>query len=307
VRTIPLGALDRPVSCLALGTADWTEAERATAQDLADTFLELGGTLFDTARAYGEAESVLRAVLAERRDQAVVLTKGGHHVPRRFLGGVRRRVTPTEIAADLRASLDTLATDAVDVYLLHRDDPRLPVGPVVEALNEHVRDGRIGAFGVSNWTPERLDEAHAYAAERGLRGPEASSPQLSLLVWTEPPWLDCVTARDAASLVWHARTQTPLLAWSPLGAGFFSGGGDPAVVRVYETEANRRRRRLAEEVGRPHGATAAQVALAWLWARPFPVVAVVGPQTVAELREAVDATRLTLTEDELARLDGVEG
>jgi aryl-alcohol dehydrogenase-like predicted oxidoreductase len=307
VRTVPFPALDRPVSCLALGAAAWTHEERGRAQELTDAFLDLGGAIFDTARAYGESEAVVGACLAERRDEAIVLTKGGHHALGRFGRGLRRRVTRRDVGADLRASLAALGLERVDVYLLHRDDPRRPVGPIVAALNGHLRAGEIRSFGGSNWTPERFDAAAGYARDHDLEPFTSSSPQLSLAAWTESPWPECVTARDGDALAWYERTQMPLLAWSPLGAGFFAETGDPAVVRVYGTEANRERRRLAAGIGRAHGASAAQVALAWLWARPFPVVPVVGARTVAELREAAEAADLSLSEEELARLDGVDG
>jgi len=187
--------------------------------------------------------------------------------------------------------------------MLHRDDPSKPVGPILEALEEHRRAGRICSYGASNWSTERLDEAARYAAEHGLQGFTTSSVHLTLAAWTEPPWPESLGARDAASLAWYERTQLPLLAWSPAAAGLFAGAPEADVARVFDTPANRERRRRAAELGGRLGATPTQVALAWLLHRPFPVLPIVGPRTVAELEESAEALELELSDDDLAFLD----
>src|SRR5437763_13272830 len=127
------------------------------------------------------------------RDRLTILDKGAHP------NADRERVTPEDIVCDLRDSLARRKTDQIDLYLLHRDDLSAPVGPIVEALNEQKRAGHIGAFGGSNWTPERIEEANAYAAARGLEGFSASSPNLSLAVPEEPGWGGVVCAGDPQS------------------------------------------------------------------------------------------------------------
>jgi len=304
MHSLRLEPLGRGVSRLVLGTAKWTHRERGRAQELTDAFLELGGTAFDTGRAYGESESVLAACLGERRAEAVILTKAAHHDrASEGRGELARRVTSEEIAADLAASLETLRTDTVEILMLHRDDPSNPVGPILEALEEHRRAGRIRSYGASNWTTARLDEAAAYAREHRLAGFTTSSVHLSLAEWTEPPWPESLGARDPASLAWYERTQTPLFAWSPAAAGLFAGAPEADVARVFDTPANRERRRRAGELATRLGATPTQVALAWLLHRPFPVLPIVGPRTVAELRESAEALELELKDDDLAFLE----
>jgi len=296
----PLG---RDLSRLVLGTAAWTRRGRRAARSLAETWLERGGNAFDTARAYGQAESVLGPLLRGAGPDAVVITKTGHHARESEGRELRRRVTPEAIAADLETSLATLGLDTVDVLLLHRDDPSVPVGPILAALNGHVRAGRIRSFGASNWTPGRLEEAGRHAREHGLEPFTSSSSQLSLAAWTEPPWPECVTARDRESLAWYEQTGMPLIAWSPLGVGYHAGLADAGVPPVFDTPANAERRRRAAELGARLGATATQVALAWVLHQPACDYAVVGPRTVAELHEAVEALDLELTPQEAAWLD----
>ena len=301
LRFEPLG---RDLSRLVLGTAWWTRRDERLALELAETFLGLGGNAFDAARAYGEAETVLGPILREVGPDTVVITKAGHH-DRGSEGrpDLRRRVTPEAIAADLQESLETLGLESVDVLLLHRDDPSKPVGPILDALNEHLRAGRIRSFGASNWSPTRLDEAAAYVSEHGLEPFTSSSPQLSLAAWTRPPWPECETARDPETLAWYERSGLPLLAWSPLGVGYDAGTPLPGVPRVFDTPENADRRRRAAELGARLGATAAQVALAWVLHQPACDYAVIGPRSVAELHEAGEALDLELTDEDVRWLD----
>ena len=104
------------------------------------------------------------------------------------------RVTKEAIRRDLLTSLERLRTDYVELYALHRDDPSVPVGEIIEALNEHIEAGRIGAIGGSNWTWQRPHAANDYAASHGLTGFTFSSPNLSLAKANEPFWEGCVSA-----------------------------------------------------------------------------------------------------------------
>src|SRR5207302_8132949 len=254
----------------------------------------------DTAHIYsgGNSERALGRWLQERggREELVIIGKGAHH------NADRKRVTPEDITSDLRDTLARLKTGYVDLYILHRDDPDVPVGPIVEALNRHLEAGRIRAFGGSNWTPERLDEANAYAAAHGLQGFTASSPHLSLAVPNGEIWAGCVDARSPEAMAWYARTQMPLFAWSSQARGFFSGRftpenrDDATITRVYYSEGNWERLRRAEELGRRKGDyTAIQVALAWVLHQPFPVFPLFGPANVEELRSSVRALDLELS------------
>ncbi|MGN6561816.1 MAG: aldo/keto reductase, partial [Thermomicrobiales bacterium] len=151
--------IDKPVSRLVQGTVMLFENELAKSFQLLDEVYSHGCRAFDTAHSYGggEKERVLGAWLRERgvRDEIVILGKGAHPE-----AGRDRRVTPEDIAADLAESLQRLGVDYIDLYVLHRDDPALPVGPIVEALNEHHRAGKIKAFGGSNWSYERVRAAN---------------------------------------------------------------------------------------------------------------------------------------------------
>jgi aryl-alcohol dehydrogenase-like predicted oxidoreductase len=292
--SLPFDALGRDVSRLVLGTM--LLAESGT--EALDEYVRLGGNAIDTARVYGdgEAERVLGEWLVERpgvRERLVIVSKGAHP------SGERKRVTPEEIERDLRTSVELLG-GPVDVYLLHRDDPSVPVGTIVESLGALREAGLLRAYGTSNWTTPRIDEANAWAAANGVPGFCMSSQHLSLAVQNEEQWPDTRSAADPEVFAWHERTQTPLLAWSVQARGYFFGRDGSEVLRVYDNAVNRERRLRAKRLGEPLGFTASQVALAWALEQPFPVFACFGARDAAQVREAFGA--LDVDPGELAGL-----
>jgi len=287
----PLG---RELSRLVLGTLVLSRADPEANAAVLDEYVRLGGNVIDTAHVYadGDAERALGDWLEHRgalRDQLVVITKGAHP------DGERLRVTPADIGRDLRESVERLH-GPVDLYILHRDDPSVPVGELVECLNEHRAAGSIRAFGTSNWTTRRIDEANAYAAAHGLEGFCVSSQHLSLAGQNEEHWPDTVSAGDPEIAAWHAQTQTPLLAWSAQARGYFAGRDDAEVRRVYDNAVNRERRRRAEATGSRIGRPAQSVALAWVLHQPYPVYAAFGARTAEQVREAWGALEIDRAE-----------
>jgi aryl-alcohol dehydrogenase-like predicted oxidoreductase len=286
-----------------MGTASLQPNTEAEMIPVLDEFVRLGGTVFDTAENYGDSESILGRWMRERgnRDGLVILTKGAHPYG-------RNRVTPADITQDLHGSLKRLQTDYVDLYLLHRDDPSVPVEPIVEVLNEHLEAGRIRAIGASNWSWRRILEANEYAAKKGLRGFVLSSTNLSLAKPLEAMWPGCIWA-DEETADWHARNQLPLLAWAAQAGGFFTGRFAPGdrrdadMVRVYYSDANWERYRRAQELAASKGATAPQIALAYVLHQRFPTCGIVGSRNVAELRANYEATQLRLAPEESDWLD----
>ncbi|MDB5084720.1 MAG: aldo/keto reductase [Bacilli bacterium] len=304
---IQIEGSDKKCSQLVMGSDYFAPEIIDQVSEILDEFVKLGGTTIDSAHVYkgGKSEQAIGIWLSERnnREQITILTKGAHH------NAQGPRVTSEAIAADLTESLRRLQTDFIDLYALHRDNPDVPVGPIVEALNEHIAAGRIGALGASNWTCERLQEANDYAKAHGLTGFTFSSPNLSLAKANEPYWAGCVHA-DAATCAWHEAHQFPLFSWSSQARGFFTGRfspdvqGDKDTVRVFYSEANWARLRRAEQLAKERNATAIQIALAYVLNQPFPTCALIGPQNLQELESCVEATQIKLTVEELRWLDG---
>lgn len=307
--TIP--GVGEPFSRLVLGSMIISPDHREVAFDLLDAFAAAGGTAVDTARSYarGTSEQTLGEWLAarDRRGGIRIITKGAHPSQ-----DEPRRVNPAAITKDVNLSLEALGVDTIDLYLLHRDDPSLPVGPIMDCLNEHYAAGKLRAFGASNWSTARIDEANAYARSRGLQGFVAGSPNLALAVTKEAMWPGCLSvAGDPAAFAWYRERQFPLLAWSSQASGFFSGrfspenvaSVDPNVARVYDHPDNWERLRRAGEVAARYGCTPTQVALAWVLHQPIPTFALIGPRTPGELQDCLGALQVPLTAEDVAWLN----
>jgi aryl-alcohol dehydrogenase-like predicted oxidoreductase len=307
----------KPVSRLVLGTMIISAQEPERSFALLDAVLEMGGKALDTAHVYagGNSERCIGQWMHARgnREQMVIISKGCHH------NADRKRVTPFDLAADLHDSLARLQTDYVDIYLLHRDDTSLPVGPIVEALNEQWHAGRIRAFGGSNWTHERIRAANDYATAHGLRPFTASSPNYGLAEQVLDPWgPGCVTLsgpQNAASRSWYQDNQMPVLAYSSLGRGFFSGritpenfeetkgSLDKACLTAYCHDVNFRRLERAMALARARSATVPQVALAYILNSPLNVFPLVGAATGEEFAQNLAALDLSLDAGERAWLN----
>jgi predicted dehydrogenase/aryl-alcohol dehydrogenase-like predicted oxidoreductase len=300
-RTIP--GLSKPASVVALGFEDFRTFSSGSI--LLDAFFEAGGNLFDTGYVYGAGytEKLLGEWLKNRgvRAQSVVIAKGAHS-PLCY---------PDVIGKQLDQSLDRLQTDHVDVYFMHRDNPDVPVGEFVDAMDREVKAGRIrGPFGGSNWTMERMDEAIAYAERTGKQKPGALSNNFSLAEMLEPIWAGCITASSDAWKGWLTARQMPNFAWSSQGRGFFTdrAGRDKRdneeLVRVWYSERNFGRRDRAIELAARLGKSPIHIALAYVLAQPFPSIPLIGPRTLDELDDSLRALDITLSQVDLEWLDG---
>lgn len=309
--------VDKPVSRLVLGTMIIHTNALEESFALLDAAVALGYNTLDCAHVYGGggSERAIGQWMQARgnREQIVILTKGCHP------NVDRKRVTPFDLAADLHDSLARLQTDYIDIYLLHRDDPEVPVGPLVEVLNHYYRIGKIRAFGGSNWRHKRIQEANDYARAQGLIPFTASSPHFSLAEQVQDPWgPGCVSLsgpHEAAARAWYAAHQMPIFAYSSLARGFFSGritrGNfpqiqetlDPACRRAYCHEVNFQRLDRAYLLAREKNVTVAQIALAYVLHQPLNIFALVGAANREEAQANMEATALSLTEDEMAWLD----
>lgn len=305
--------IEKPVSRLVQGTAMITQQNQEWGLDLFDSVFELGCTTFDTAHNYGGglSERLLGRWMRERglRDKVVIITKGAHP----YDG--RKRVTPDDIVSDVRDSLERLGIDTIDLYLLHRDDPDVPVGPIVEVLNAHKAAGKIKVFGGSNWSRQRIQAANDYAAAHGLTPFTITSPNFSLAEQFQEPWPGCISiSRDADSRAWYTQNQMPVFAWSSVAGGFFSGRFrrdnldtfdayfDKVCVQTYCYEGNFQRYDRAAEKAREKGVTVPQIAMAYVLSQPLNLFALVGHESRDELITNMAALDLKLTPDEMAWL-----
>ncbi len=308
--------VSKPVSRIVQGTTPIGSDNLEASFRLLDDALAMGITTFDTAHVYGRGdnERTVGRWFNERgvRDQIVLISKGAH------LSQDRKRVTPFDIESDIHDSLARFNTDFLDIYLLHRDDPDVPVGPIVEKLHEYHEKGIIGIYGGSNWSVERIREANAYAEAHGLKPFAASSPNFSLADQIREPWSGCISISGPgkeADRAWYQANQMPLFTWSSMAGGFFSGRfrrdnlssfttyDDRIVVDAYAEESNFERLDRAEQLASEKGITLAQIAVAYIFNQPLNIYALIASRSDDELKQNIAAMELELTQAEIDWLD----
>lgn len=308
-----IAGIDKPLSRVVMGTMIITAREMDRSRALLDAAVAEGYNTLDGAHIYGggDSERAIGLWMQERkcRDEVVLITKGCHP------NADRPRVTPFDLAADLHDSLARLRTGCIDLYMLHRDNPDVPIGEIIDALNEQLRAGRIRAFAGSNWSWQRLAEGNAYAQRRGLTGFAAGSPNYSLAVAFDAAWTGCTSVRGPGSEGaedWYASTQTPLFAWSSLARGLFSGRTDRSNAettmdsggrRAFAYEENFKRLDRATLLAKEKGCSVTQIALAWIMSGPLNVYALTGAASREECRANAAALDIPLTPRERDWLD----
>jgi aryl-alcohol dehydrogenase-like predicted oxidoreductase len=308
---VRLPGTDIEISALCHGVAEiGVRQAEIEAHRLLDAWVDHGGNSIDTARVYsdwipGEKHRSERMVgdwlkATGLREQIVLVTKAGHPL---FDGNWRVRLSPSELREDLEGSLETLGTDYIDVWFLHRDDESIPVEQIIDSCDAFVRDGRVKALGAANWTTSRIRKANDYASRTGKAGFVATQ-----LFWNlgsrhyrglEPT----LRSMDDDAEQLHEAANLVAMPYSSQAGGFFSNwleGDDTARLTAersgYATKANLRIARLAGDIAQRNGVPVGAVVLAFLRAHPFDVVPIVGCGTPAHLADSIEALDFVLSD-----------
>jgi aryl-alcohol dehydrogenase-like predicted oxidoreductase len=314
-----LGNSGTIVSELALGTMTFgPEASEQVSHEILDTYVAAGGNFVDTADVYGNpgghSEEIVGRWLAAHPTEAaqVVLTTKG-----RFPMGAGPNdlgLSRRHLGRALDDSLARLGVEQIDLYQMHAWDASTPIAETLRFLDDAISAGKIGHYGFSNFLGWQLTKAVHVAAAHGFAPPITLQPQYSLLV------------RDIEHEIVPAALDASigLLPWSPLGGGWLSGkyvrdtlptgatrlgenpnrgmeawpdrNSDPRTWDVIEAVA---------AVAATHGASSAQVALAWLGAQPAVTAVILGARTVAQLSDNLGAVNIELSAAELESLTEV--
>lgn len=293
--------IEKPISRLVMGVDNQTTWPHASV--MFDDFFEQGGTCFDSAYIYasGVCEKMLGHWIANRgiREQVVILDKGAH----------TPHCNPQALVQQFEESLTRLQTDYVDIYMMHRDNPDIPVGEFMSVLNEQKAAGRMRVFGASNWSFERIEAANAWAAAHGMSGFSAISNNLSLARMIEPVWAGCISVSDAQSRAWFTEKQMPLMPWSSQARGFFTGRAspndhsDPELVRCWYSEDNFRRLERVNTMARERAVLPINIALAYVLYQPFPTFPLIGPRLLSETRTSLQVLDIELTPEDVCWLN----
>ncbi len=310
-----LGRSGCAVSSLALGTMTFgVETDEAEAHRQLDRFISAGGTLVDTADVYGSgaSEEIIGRWLASRpadvTGRVVLATKGRFPLDDSPNG---MGLSAVHLTRALDGSLRRLGVDAVDLYQLHAFDPWTPLDETLRTLDGFVRAGKIRYYGLSNFTGWQLTKTAHVARALNVPRPVTLQPQYSLLV-RETEWEIVPAAMDAG---------LGLLPWSPLGGGWLSGkyqrdarptgttrlGEDPGRgMEAYDRRGTERTWRVIDAVRRvadARGVSMAEVAVAWVTARPGVSSTILGARSLEQLENNLRAADLRLSPQEIAELD----
>jgi aryl-alcohol dehydrogenase-like predicted oxidoreductase len=307
-RELGRSGLRVPPLCLGGNVFGWT-ADQAMSFRLLDQALEAGLDFIDTAEMYsvwvpghrgGESEAIIGEWMASRgcRDRVIVATKVGAD-----MGDGRKGLAPARIRDAVEDSLRRLRTDRIDLYQAHYDDPDTPLPEVLATFAELIAAGKVRAIGASNHTAARLAEALRVSAALGLPRYETMQPHYNL--YDRPDY-------EAKLEPLCVSERLGVICYFGLAKGFLSGkyrsaadlGQSPrgGGVADYLNERGMRILTALDEVADDHRATPAQVALAWLMARPSITAPIASATSPAQLADLIAAAKLKLDEGAVQKL-----
>ena len=307
---IRVKGLEKPASRLVMGTAWFAPDFKDEIFKMLDLYVENGGTVIDTGRFYGIArsEGILKEWFDSRnnRDDLIVMDKcchpiitpdGGHH-PEYW------RVKPDLMTDDLHYSLLHTGCDHFDLYLMHRDDPMVPVGDIMDRLESFRKDGLVTAYGVSNWELPRVAEAMEYCKKMGYQGLSVNNPSYSLAKVRKTRWPGCVYADDDFAL-WHLGKDIRLFSWAAQAHGFFAdiyprdGSAPQDIQDAFFYDDNFQRLKRAQELGKEKGVDSINIALAYVLCQPIDAAVIIGSRSRKEFDSCMQTLKIKLTQEEL--------
>ncbi len=283
--------------------------EQPIVNEIVGAALAAGVNFFDTADVYsfGESERRLGQALkdlgAPRKDVVIATKVYGNMGP----GPNDRGASRGHIMDSVQASLERLQTDHIDLYQIHATDPVTPIEETLRALDDLTRQGLVRYVGVSNWTAWRIAKALGISERKGYARFETLQAYYS------------IAGRDLERELVPMLTEEKLglMVWSPLAGGLLSGKFGPgsaapnnarrASFDFPPVEKDRAWACVAamREIGDARGASVARVALAWLLAKPAVMSVIIGAKTLEQLDDNLAAADLSLSPEEIARLDAV--
>ncbi|KJV33336.1 aldo/keto reductase [Luteibacter yeojuensis] len=304
-----LGRSPLQVAPLAFGgnVFGWS-ADEARSFELLDAFVDHGFNLVDTADVYsawvdgnegGESEAIIGRWLKKsgKRDKVVIATKVGKWP--RYAG-----LSPTNIREAVEDSLRRLQVDHIDLYQAHADDPKVPLEETLRAFDDLVQAGKVRVIGASNYEAPRLKDALDTSAAKGLARYETLQPEYNLMDRE---------GFEAALQPLCVQEQVGVISYYSLASGFLSGKyrGEADLakskarapkVKGYLNARGMRVLEALDKVAEAHGATPAQVSLAWVMAQPSIAAAIASATTVEQLADLARAATLVLAPAELDAL-----
>jgi aryl-alcohol dehydrogenase-like predicted oxidoreductase len=311
MRTTPLGDTGVQVNVFCLGAMYFgSRNDKPTSYKMLDMYTEAGGAFIDTANAYarwvpgcqgGESETLIGEWLHERgnRSQMFIATKVGAPAP---VDGIDVGLRAEQIQTACEGSLRRLGIETIDLYYAHRDDRETPIEERLEAFDRLVRSGKVRFIGSSNARAWRLEQARAIAEARGL--PRYCCAQQRYTYLRPRPGHDWPTHPFANLDLFDYLAHRPLtlLAWSPLLGSAYTRTDRPIPQEYVGPDSDARLAAL-REVAQETGATANQIVLAWMLHSTPIVIPLIAASTGEQMRELLSSLDVTLSAEQMQRLN----
>ncbi len=309
MKTLKLGSTDVEVSALCLGTDSiGSKIDRERSFQLLDLFREKGGTFVDTANFYaswvlgcqgGESETTIGLWMKQRgsRDQMVISSKLGFDYP-----GCGGGLTASEIERECEKSLKRLQTDRIDLYHAHRDDPDTPLEETMEAFDRLVQAGKVRAIGASNLRVWRIAEANTVGRINGWTQYAAVEQRYTYLRPRHgADFGPQICINDDLKDYCRSHNMT-LVGYSVLLQGAYTREDRDVPAQFAGPDADARLAAL-KAVAAEVGGTLNQVIIAWMRQSDPPVLPIIAGSKPEQLSENIAALDITLTDDQMKRLD----
>lgn len=299
MQTVRLSGTDLTVSRLCMGTVNFgTALDQGQADEHLERFLKLGGNFVDTAHVYSDwipgeksrSEKTLGSwIRRHRREDLVICTKGGHFD---FAAPRVSRVKPEELKRDLEESLEYLQTDHVEIYMLHRDNPAVPVGEIMDCLDGFIREGKVRYPACSNWSARRTAEANEYARKNG-KAPFAVNELLwSMAVPNRKALPADYVVMDDEMMALGRESGLNFMCFSALAKGYLTrrAAGRPVSEELHRTYDNEHNERLLEKLSTlPEARDVTAASLQYFAGQPVTAVPIVTFSTAEQLAECARA------------------
>src|SRR4051812_27002602 len=307
----PLGRTGLAVAPFAFGgnVFGWT-VDEATSFQLLDAFVDAGFNLIDTADSYsrwvpghqgGESEAIIGNWLKSRGNRAkvIVATKVGSD-----MGQGKKDLSRQWILREAEASLKRLQTDYIDLYQSHWDDVNTPVQETLEAYAQLVKQGKVRVIGASNLSAQRLRESLDSSASKSLPRYQSLQPNYNLYDRKEfETELEPICQKQNLGVISYFSLASGFLAGKYRSEKDLEGRARGGFVKKYLNERGYKILAALDEVAKAHNATPAQIAIAWLIARPSITAPISSATNLDQLKQLIDATRLQLTREQIQRLN----
>ncbi len=311
---VKLNGTDITVSKTALGTATFgKEIDQVTSFMLMDSFFENGGNLLDTANAYADwlpgekssSEKTIGKWMNERnnRHDIIISTKGGHPPCDNM---DLSRLSKADILSDIESSLKNLQTDYIDVYFLHRDDTSMHVGEIMSTLNEIIKSGKARSIGLSNWCPERIEDAMRYCEEHGMAQITSSQIHFGIAHPNADKLNHSTEFMHKEAFEFYAKQDLALFSFSSQSGGYFficDENGEPKANPLYDNAKSREQFYKVKDMCKKYDCSVGALIVSALSSNPyFNTIPIIGCMTKEQIDDSMAGLTIKMSDEDIKSL-----